>query len=61
MADMRKAALKAWKTIRANKAKRSQAAVKAHRTRKLNALQAEYDAATSAGVKAAIRRKMNQL
>lgn len=61
MADRRKAALKAWETIRANKAKRSEAAIKAHRTRKLNRLQAEYDAATSPGVKAAIRKQMNKL
>ena len=36
-------------------------AMRAHRTRRINLLQTEYDAAVSAGVKAGIRRKMNQL
>jgi len=36
-------------------------ATKAHRTRRINLLQTKYDAAVSAGVKAGIRRKMNQL
>lgn len=40
---------------------RSEIAHKAVRTRRLNTLQREYDAATSAGVKSAIRRKMNKL
>ena len=41
--------------------KDSRAAYKAARTRKLNAFQKEYDAATSAGIKSAIKRNMNIL
>lgn len=39
----------------------SRAAYKAHRTRKVNALLREYDEAPTAGKKAAIKRKINQI
>lgn len=41
--------------------KMQKAAKKAWKTRRLNALKAKYNAAKSPGVKAAIKRKMNQL
>lgn len=43
------------------KAKQIRAAYKAHRTRKVNVLLREYDEASTAGRKAAIKRKINQI